>query len=131
MSDQHARLVVGLEAQVGLVQRRRGRAVDGVAAVLAVDRDQRGGAAALVADRLRRRGRARAAVARLSQLARRCYQPPRQLGVARAATSAAALRASLRLSRRVWSMLIAKTNSGKKTIRMKPALVTTLSSVAP
>ncbi len=47
---QHARLLVGLEAQVGLVQRRGGGAVDGVAPLLAVDRQQRGGAAALVAD---------------------------------------------------------------------------------
>ncbi len=35
---QHARLLVGLEAQVGLVQRDRGGAVDGVAPLLAVDR---------------------------------------------------------------------------------------------
>src|SRR5437763_512293 len=48
---ERARLVFGLEAQVGLVQRLRGRSVDGVAPVLAVDRDHRGAPAALVAHR--------------------------------------------------------------------------------
>ena len=44
---------------------------------------------------------------------------------------AGALRASLRLSSRHWSMLITKTNSGKNAIRMKPAFVITLSFVSP
>ena len=58
------------------------------------------------------------------------YQPPRMS--ARAARALAArLRASLRLSRRHWIMLITKTNSGKNAIRMKPAFVTTLSFVSP
>ena len=71
VSDQHARVVVGLEAQIRLVQRRRRRAVDGVAPVLAVDRDQRGRAASLVAD-----GVARTRSAARSRPGR--YQPPRQ-----------------------------------------------------
>ena len=47
--DQHARVVVGLEALEGLAERLGGRPVDRVAALLAVDRDDRGRARALVA----------------------------------------------------------------------------------
>ena len=54
---EHARLVVGLEAAVAVAQRLGGRAVDRVAALRAVDREQDGGGAdALVADRLGERG---------------------------------------------------------------------------
>ena len=72
----HARILVGLEAQVGLVQGRRGGAVDGVAPVLAVDRDERRGARALVADGA---GLRRSLIARppLAHAAARAYQPPR------------------------------------------------------
>ena len=49
--DEHASVLVRLEAQVCLVQRGRGRAVDGVAALGPVDRDQRRRADALVPDR--------------------------------------------------------------------------------
>ena len=46
----HPRAVVGLEALQGLAQQLGGRRVDGVAALWAVDRDQRRGAGALVPD---------------------------------------------------------------------------------
>ena len=48
--DEHARAVVGDERAEGLVQRLGGRAVDRVAALRAVDGDDRGGAGALVVD---------------------------------------------------------------------------------
>ena len=44
---------------------------------------------------------------------------------------AASRRASLRFSRCPWSMLAQKMNVGKKRIRTKPAIVTTLSLVWP
>ena len=46
--DQHARVVVGLEAVVGVGDQLGGGPVDRVAPLLAVDRDERRGAAALV-----------------------------------------------------------------------------------
>ena len=80
---EHARLVVGDEAPEGLVQRLGGRAVDRVAALGPVDRDERGGAGALVATTAQRRATSRRAGRR-----------------ARGAPWRRALRASLRLSRR-------------------------------
>ena len=49
--DERARVVFGLEAREGLVQRRRGRPVDRVSPLRAGDREKRRGVTALVADR--------------------------------------------------------------------------------
>ena len=58
--DHHARVVVGLERSQRLAERLRGRPVDGVAALRAVDRHHGGAAGALVAD-----GRARSSPDRI------------------------------------------------------------------
>src|SRR5436190_9268122 len=105
--DQHACAVVGLELLERVLQRVGRRPVDGVAPLLAIDGEDSGGADAL-----------------------EYYQPPCHWRLA-ARAFVAFFRASLRLSRCRWSIESRKMVSGKKTIRMKPALVTTLSLVSP
>ena len=116
VSDEHTRLVVGDEATERVVQLLRGRAVDRVAALGAVDGDQGSRAGTLVADH----GAAPAPG----------LQPPRMSARARRAF-AARLRASLRLSSVRWSRLRRKMSSGNAAMMMKPAFVTTLSLVSP
>ena len=107
--DEHVGVVVGREALEGVEQRLRGRAVDRVVALGPVDRDERRGAAALVAE----------SPAAAEVGARACGPWPRRGGgpCASRAGSGAARAAATRI--------------GKPTIRMKPALVTTLSLVRP
>src|SRR5205823_13158962 len=105
--DQDAGLVVGDELAVALAQALGRRAVDGVAALLAVDGEDRRGADALVADLVD-------------------HQPPAQSRAGRCF-----LRRALRRSRAAWSSESRSTSSGKKMMTMNPAFVTTLSSASP
>src|SRR5207244_6042078 len=88
--------LVGLEAPVGVVQRRRGGPVDGIAAVLAVDRDQRSAAAPLIADS-GRLAHQRGSVA--TGLSTRAHRPLRRPLPATAPARAAQLRGTGGLAR--------------------------------
>ena len=119
--DEDAGAVVGLEGAEVLQQPLGGRAVHGVAPLGAVDRQDGRGADALEASGLAVRRHAGAPRA-TSRRARRRPAP---------AALCAALRRSLRFSRRHWTRLMKATKSGKKAMRMNPALVTTLSLASP
>src|SRR4051812_24367030 len=112
--DEHARVFVGLETLIPLGQEVGRGAVDGVAAIRAIDGEHRGRAEALVGHLIlgHRGGR------------RVDYQPASW-------RFWAAFFSALRRSSAPWMALKTMTSSVKNTTRPRPKMLTTLSSVSP